>query len=111
MMNMEKNLIIVLIAMVVIVGAFGIFSYTKKLPYSSLPEPGPSNKDYPAQLKICEGLSEEDCFANDNCLGVYGPSSCSGNVCTTDLVFKSCIPSGLNSDEIQQIRSECNKRS
>lgn len=110
MVNMEKKLIIFLIAFVVVVSAISIFSYTKKLPLSSLPEPGPSNKEYLVQFKICEGLSEEDCFANDNCIGIYGPSHCSPEgVCTTNMVFKSCSASGLNSDEIQKIKTECDK--
>lgn len=105
---MGKNLIIVLIIIVVIAGAIGIFSYTKKLSPSS-PEPR-LYKDYLMQLKICEGLSEQDCFANDNCVGIYGASYCSPEgMCTMDEVFKSCSPSGLNSEKIQQIKTECDK--
>ncbi len=69
----------------------------------------PQDKDFPTQIQVCEGLSAEECFTNDNCLGNYGPSFCSGDMCTQDMVFKSCGPSGLNSEEIQQIRSECDK--
>ncbi|BCX15625.1 MAG: hypothetical protein KatS3mg097_517 [Candidatus Parcubacteria bacterium] len=72
----------------------------------------PQPLSYLEQLKICKDLSEEACFANDNCIGIYGPSYCSPSpleMCTTDLVFKYCWASGLNAYEIQQIKNECSK--
>jgi len=52
----------------------------------------------------CEGLSEKDCLANDNCKAIYGPSYCSPKgICTQDWVFKSCVPSSFTSDEPENI--------
>lgn len=58
---------------------------------------------------ICAGLSAEDCFANDNCEGQYGGDCNLLGMCTESMHFQSCIPSGLTSDEIQEIKSECEK--
>ena len=38
----------------------------------------------------CTGLNEADCQANDLCTDEQGPSLCSGDVCTGDIVFKGC---------------------
>lgn len=66
------------------------------------------NSDFTEQNKTCSGLSEKECFANSSCIGSYGPSYCVPNgPCTEDMVYKSCRPSGLNADEIQQIKTEC----
>lgn len=66
------------------------------------------NSDFANQEKICHGLSQEECFANDDCIGGYGSSYCVPNgPCTMDMVYKSCYPSGLNAGEIQQIKTEC----
>ena len=68
--------------------------------------------DRDKQLKTCEGLSEESCFANEVCQGSYGPSFCSGGPsvsCTADLVFQSCRPSGLTPSEVSRISDECSK--
>ena len=38
----------------------------------------------------CEDMSQEDCELTDECEGIFGPSHCEGDVCTTDMVWKGC---------------------
>lgn len=71
---------------------------------ASVAEP---NSDFIDQEKICSGLSEKECYANEFCEGRYGASVVKGHIKTADLVFKYCLPSGLNAEEIQLIKNEC----
>jgi len=108
-MNMKNTYI--LVGLILIAGIIGIYSYSQETwvfpPDIDIPPP---NKDFPTQVKVCEGLLEEECFANDNCIGNYGPSYCSPEgACTQDMVFQGCGPSDLNPEEIQQIKIECDK--
>lgn len=108
---MEKKLIISLAVLVVVMGVITIFTHIG-VPSSLLPDLDATNKDYKdysEQVEICEDLSEEECFKNNNCVGNYGSSHSGEGFSTTDMVFKSCKPSGLNSEEIQQIKIECAK--
>lgn len=84
-----------------------------KNPDLNLPNPGitkPISEEFLIQTEKCKNLSEDECFEDDDCSGEYGPSSCTPDgLCTQDMVFKSCGPSGLTSEEINQIKTECEK--
>lgn len=54
----------------------------------------------PEESIKCEELSENECFDSEKCRGVYGPSSCRGNTCTTDHKFQACIE--IPEERIQQ---------
>ncbi len=60
-------------------------------------------------FEFCESLSEEECFKSEECIGEYGPSYCEGRRCTTDLVFKACIPSPVSPIEKTQLKINCEK--
>lgn len=42
----------------------------------------------------CEGLSEEDCIADDTCGTIYRPGNCNGNstaaTCEAEDIYKGC---------------------
>ncbi|MFA6304539.1 MAG: hypothetical protein WCV73_01755 [Patescibacteria group bacterium] len=78
---------------------------------SDSPKTESKNTDQKWQEEICKNLSQNECENNDNCSGAYGSSYCApnGGPCTMDMAFKSCFPSGLNANEIQQLKMECDK--
>jgi hypothetical protein len=40
----------------------------------------------------CGRITDEmECFKKPSCKGAYGPSSCSGGICTADEAFKKCV--------------------
>jgi hypothetical protein len=44
----------------------------------------------PVPVDPCAGKTQAACTADSACQPVFGPSSCNGNRCTRDFVFKSC---------------------
>jgi len=63
---------------------------------------------YYGPLKVqneCTNLTENECFENPSCRGVYGPSSCGCNVCTADIGYNWCVK--MTEEEIQ--KAEINK--
>lgn len=57
-----------------------------------------------AKLTACDNLNQEECFNNEECRGIYGPSSCSGGVCTADVAFKRCVK--IPEEEIRQSKND-----
>ena len=111
---MQKKVILI-ISLVILVVAGAIYYYTKVsskpiVIYTPNYRGVEDSSDYKKYKETCQNLSQEQCENNDNCIGQYGSSYCSpGGMCTMDMVFKACGPSGLNSNEIQQIKTECDK--
>lgn len=58
----------------------------------------------------CSTLKEKECQSNDKCQVIYGPSSCSGNICTSDMSFGGCqeIPSYVL-EKVERDKKLCNK--
>ncbi len=98
-------------------------SKTDQPPLKEIPIPGTTtpvsepplfkiskNTDQKWQEKICKNLSEDECTNNDNCLGKYDSGPCTTSIpayCVEN--FNSCVSSGFNPEEIQQIKTECDK--
>ncbi len=58
---------------------------------------------------LCSNLDEEACFNNEQCRGVYGPSSCNWiGHCTTDEAYKGCeLLSIKNQEKVKQDKILC----
>jgi|GEM_PF-5959453 hypothetical protein len=80
---MYKKLLLTLL----IIGVSTILTACNITQQNNPNEPG---QQQPIQKDLCSDLDEEECLNIDNCQGVYGPSTCSGNICTTDVAFKDC---------------------
>ncbi len=78
---------------------------------SPRPNPGPESKrtDQKWQEEICKNLSRDECASNDNCFQRLVSAPCGGTVCPQVMIYDSCAPTGLNTNEIRQIEIECNK--
>lgn len=38
----------------------------------------------------CSKFTEDQCFTEPTCQGIYGPSACQGSICTADITYKGC---------------------
>jgi len=67
---------------------FGSYGYVKTVSGLTLTKAGATTRLYPA---ACEALVDGLCqAAADSCQAIHGPSSCVGNRCTRDFVYKGC---------------------
>ena len=64
------------------------------------------SSDYKKREEICKNLSRDECVSNINCEGIF-IASCP--ICDDLSVFNACVPSNLDSNEIQRIKVECSK--
>ena len=88
--NIPKKNIIAIASLII------LFILTFFIYLSSLPPNAPYIKEMPILEEEnldsnCTTLNEMECARNPLCRGGYGPSACTGNICTDDMRFRGCF--------------------
>ena len=102
---MKSIIIIVVIVCVTLLGGCDIIN--KKNDSVNDKEVSEEAKRLLELNEMCNNLSEEECYENELCIGIFGPSSCGDGYCTADIRYKGCKVSGLTEEEYQELVIEC----